>query len=64
MTVKLTDVEKLMKEALSNVTPSNWANAMKHTEKVEEAFRKTDFPNQGADSKGCYYFRGRNFRGH
>lgn len=50
VTFKLADVEKLMNEALSNVTSSNWAKAIKHVEKVEDAFRKIDFPNEDAET--------------
>ena len=49
VTFKLADVQELMNEALSNVTPSNWAKAIKHVEKVEDAFRKIDFPYKDAE---------------
>ena len=32
-----------MNDALDHVTPSNWASAIAHVEKVEDAFRKVDF---------------------
>ena len=38
-----------MTDALSNVTTSNWSKAVKHVEKVEDAFRKIDFPNEGSE---------------
>ena len=39
----VTDVKALMHEALQNVRPRNWKQAIKHTQKVESAFRKIDF---------------------
>lgn len=42
-TFKIKDVKSLVTEALSNVSAANWRKAIKHTIKVEDAFRKVDF---------------------
>ena len=42
-TFKIKDVQKLVDEALSNVTPEYWQKVIGHTLKVEDSFRKIDF---------------------
>lgn len=49
VTFKITDVKALMEEALENVNAGNWKKAIKHTEKVEAAFREIDFGEDSAE---------------
>ena len=42
-TFKIKDVQKLVNEALENVTPDYWQKVIHHTLKVEDSFRKIDF---------------------
>ena len=42
-TFKIKDVKYLVNEALKNVSANDWKKAIKHTIKVEDAFRKVDF---------------------
>ena len=44
-TFKIKDVKKLAEEAFTKVTDRNWMRAVKHTLKVENLFRKKDFPD-------------------
>ena len=44
-TFKIKDVKKLAEEAFTKVTDRNWMQAVKHTLKVENLFRKKDFPD-------------------
>ena len=37
------DVKMLIEKPLAKVTVEEWANAIKHTEKVEEEYRRMDF---------------------
>ena len=39
----ITGVQKLVEEALGNVTAGNWKKVIAHTHKVEAAFRRIDF---------------------
>ena len=39
----ITSVRALMENALMNITPKNWENAIEHVKKVENAFRRIDF---------------------
>lgn len=39
----VTSVQRLMQNALLNVTKINWENAIEHVKKVEAAFKKVDF---------------------
>ena len=47
----LTSVKELITNALAHVTPDNWRNAIAHAKKVEDAFRKHDFPDPGVTTK-------------
>ena len=42
-TFKMKDVKMLIEKALAKVTVKEWANAIKHTEKVEEEYWRMDF---------------------
>ena len=42
-TFKIADVQKLVNEALSNVSAENWKKVIDHTIKIENSFRKIDF---------------------
>ena len=44
-TFKIKDVKKLAEEAFTKVTDRNWMQAVKHTLKVENLFRKKEFPD-------------------
>ena len=44
-TFKINDVKKLAEEAFTKVTDRNWMQAVKHILKVENLFRKKDFPD-------------------
>ena len=46
VTFNITDVKKLMEEAMAHVTPNNWKKAVGHVKKVEAAFRKLDFGDE------------------
>ena len=43
VTFKMTDVKRLVNEALANVTPENWKDAVNHTIKVEDEYWEMDF---------------------
>ena len=42
-TFKMCDVKKLVDDAISEVTPKNWKDAVTHTLKVEKEFWEIDF---------------------
>ena len=41
-TFKIADVKRLVEEAIAHVTPKDWENCVKHSRKVEDAFRRID----------------------
>ena len=43
VTFKMKDVKVLVDDAIKNVSKDNWKAAIRHTKKVENAFRKVDF---------------------
>ena len=52
-TSKITDVEKLVHEAIDNIKPADWKKCVDHVKKQEDYFREMDAKFESYQSDEC-----------